>query len=559
MPTTVPAMNLAHWPAMLSRHLALPETSLYANLDIAARRYPDRDALIYYGGRISWRELKRQVDVLAAFLQHRCDVGPGDRVAIFMQNSPQFVIALYAVLRADAVAVPVNTMNKIEEVRHVVRDSGSRVAIFGQELRAEIQPLLGGELAHGIVAAYVDYIDPTSNLPLPDVVAAAAVTVDGAVAWRDALRESRPPHPHRAGPDDPAVMPYTSGTTGHPKGCRHTHRSVMHTAIAGPAMCRTPKDAVVLAALPMFHVTGMQNGINTPVWLGCTTVVMTRWDKRCAAMLIERHRVSSWTAIPTMLFDFLNQPDLDARDLRSLQILTGGGAAMPKAVAERIRALWGIDYVEGYGLSETMAPTHLNPSDRPKPQCLGLPLFDTVAFVVDPATLEPLPTGEVGEILVSGPQVMRGYHGRPEADAECFVDIDGQRFFRTGDLGHVDDEGYFFMVDRLKRMINASGYKVWPAEVEGMLYAHPAVLEACIIGYEDPHRGESVKALVVRRPGQELDADGLTAWARERMAAYKVPHAVEFVDTLPKNGAGKVLWRELQQREYARAAAESAA
>jgi len=546
-------MNLSHSPPGVPRHLELPETSLYSNLEISALRYPRRVATHYYGGMLSYAELKRQVDVLAGYLQQACGVKRGDRVALYMQNSPQFIVAMYAILRADAMVVPVNTMNMAQEVAHIVRDSGSKVAIFGQEMAGNIVALLGDALAHGIVATYSDYIDPATDLPLPDVVVADAIVIPGTTAWRDALAEGHEPGPHLAGPDDLAVLPYTSGTTGAPKGCIHTHRSVMHTLIAGPEWVLSPKDSVALGALPMFHVTGMQNCMNTPVYAGCSIAIMTRWDKHCAAMLIERFRVTSWTAIPTMLFDFLNQPDLDERDLSSLHILTGGGAAMPKAVAERIKALWGIPYVEGYGLSETMAPTHLNPTHRPKSQCLGIPICDTEAIVVDPATLEELPVGSVGEILVAGPQVFLGYHGNADATALAFVEVGGKCYFRTGDLGKVDEEGYFFMVDRLKRMINASGYKVWPAEVEAFLYAHPAVLEACVIGYSDAHRGESVKALVVMRPGQEIDEAGLIAWSREQMAAYKVPHAVEFLDALPKSATGKVQWRDLQEREQTKA------
>ena len=537
-----------HWPPGLPHHLELPRTSLYENLAISARRYPQRPATLYYGGALDYAQLAAQVDALAGFLQQRCGVARGDRVALFMQNCPQFVVAVYAILRADAVVVPVNSMNRLEEVRHIVRDSGARTALVAQELAPELLPLRGELLDHVVVATYSDYIDAGTDLPLPGVVAQPRQAFEGAIAWNAALAAGLAPSAHQAGPDDLAVMPYTSGTTGAPRGCLHTHRSVMHTAVAGPEWCFVPKDTVVLASLPMFHVTGLQNGINTPVYRGNTMVVMTRWDRRCAALLIERHRAGAWTAIPTMLMDFLAQ-DLSAFDLSSMHVLTGGGAAMPRAVAERIRQLWGIDYVEGYGLSETMAPTHLNPVHRPKPQCLGLPILDTDSRVVDPLTLEQLPTGEIGEIVTHGPQVMLGYHGRPEDDPGSFAEIDGKRFLRTGDLAYVDDEGYFFMVDRLKRMINASGFKIWPAEVEALLYGHPAVQEACVIGMRDAHRGESAKAIVVLREGHDADEAGIIEWARAHMAAYKVPHAVEFRDALPRSATGKVQWRALQEAE----------
>src|SRR5690606_17527926 len=429
-----------HWPPGLPHRLELPRTSLYENLAISARRYPQRPATLYYGGGLDYAQLAAQVDALAGFLQQRCGVARGDRVALFMQNCPQFVVAVYAILRADAVVVPVNSMNRLEEVRHIVRDSGARTALVAQELAPELLPLRGELLDHVVVATYSDYIDAGTDLPLPEVVAQPRQAFEGAIGWNAALEAGLAPSAHLAGPDDLAVMPYTSGTTGAPRGCLHTHRSVMHTAVAGPEWCFVPKDTVVLASLPMFHVTGLQNGINTPVYRGNTMVVMTRWDRRCAALLIERHRAGAWTAIPTMLMDFLAQ-DLSAFDLSSMHVLTGGGAAMPRAVAERIRQLWGIDYVEGYGLSETMAPTHLNPVHRPKPQCLGLPILDTDSRVVDPLTLEELPTGEVGEIVTHGPQVMLGYHGRPEDDPGSFAEIDGKRFLRTGDLAYVDAEG----------------------------------------------------------------------------------------------------------------------
>jgi fatty-acyl-CoA synthase len=311
------------------------------------------------------------------------------------------------------------------------------------------------------------------------------------------------------------------------------------------------QDNVILCSLPLFHVTGMQGSMNVPVYLGATVVLMTRWDRDTAAQLIERYRVDGWTNIATMAIDFLANPHLDRYDLSSLVRIGGGGAAMPEAVARRLKELTGLDYVEGYGLSETIAPTHINPYHRPKRQCLGIPTCNTRSLVINPDTLAVLGPGEVGEIVSSGPQIFQGYWKSPQAIAECFVEIDGARFFRTGDLGRCDEDGYFFIVDRLKRMINASGYKVWPAEVEATMYSHPDVQEACVIGAVDPHRGETVKALVVLRTASRgrVSPEELIGWCRTHMAAYKIPRVIEFVDTLPKSATGKVQWRLLQERE----------
>lgn len=326
----------------------------------------------------------------------------------------------------------------------------------------------------------------------------------------------------------------------------------MCSTVGGVRWFGRSQDDVYLSVLPFFHVTGLTGSLHGPIYAGATMVVLTRWDRHAALLAIERHRVTVWQSISTMMIDFLAQPGLEGRDLSSLLVVRGGGAAMPEAVAEELLRRTGLRYVEGYGMSETMAATHINPPHRPKPQCLGIPVFDVDARIVDPDTLHELPAGEVGEIVVHAPQVMQGYWRPPEANEEAFVQLDGKRFLRTGDLARIDEDGYFFMADRLKRMINASGYKVWPAEVEALLYRHPAVQEACVIGAPDPHRGETVKALVVLRAEHRatVDAAALLAWAHEHMAAYKAPRVIELVDELPKSGSGKVLWRELQEREW---------
>jgi fatty-acyl-CoA synthase len=407
-----------------------------------------------------------------------------------------------------------------------------------------------------IVGACSDYVREDTDLPLPEFVRAPrqAISHPTVSAWTAALAAGCAPGDHTARPEDLAVMPYTSGTTGEAKGCMHTHLNVQATTVPYGRWRSVQDGSVILSALPLFHVTGMQGGMNAPIHLGATLVVLSRWDRTCAAMQIERTRVTNWTAITTMLVDFLANPELSNYDLSSLQVLGGGGAAMPEAVARRLESTIGLPFIEGYGLSETMAPSHINPAHRPKRQCAGIPFFNTDARVLDVETSRELAPNEVGEIVVHGPQVFQGYWRKEEATRNAFIEHDGKRFFRTGDLGYYDQEGYFFITDRLKRMINCSGFKVWPAEVESMLYAHPAIREACVIASRDAYRGETVKALVVLNSGANgtITAEEIIGWARAKMAAFKVPRIVEFVDELPKTATGKILWRRLQESENAK-------
>jgi len=550
--------HYAHWPPGLHFEVKVPAHSVYQSLAAGAAQWPDATALYYYGREVSYAELCREAGRVAGFLQGRCGVKKGDRVLLYLQNSPQFVIGYYAILRADAVVVPVNPMNLTEELRHYVEDAEARVAIAGQDRLAQIAPLLGQGLEHIVVATYSDYF-VEAGFPVPGFVRAPREVPgrDAIVAWRDAAGAGLAPGEHRAGPDDLAVMPYTSGTTGKPKGCMHTHRNVQATAVAYLLWRGAGEASVALSALPMFHVTGMQAGMNGPICKGAAIVIMSRWDRDCAGMLIERAKVTNWSGITTMLVDFLSNPALGKYDLSSLKVLGGGGAAMPEAIARKLEEVIGLPYVEGYGLSETMAPSHINPPHRPKRQCGGIPIFNTDARVIGIEKHEELGPNEVGEIIVHGPQVFQGYWRQPEATAEAFIEHDGKRFLRTGDLGYYDDEGYFFITDRLKRMINASGFKVWPAEVEAMLYAHPAIQEACVIAARDGYRGETVKAVIVLKKEAKNDVvpTDITDWARERMAAFKVPRVVEFVDELPKTATGKILWRKLQEDENRKAVA----
>jgi fatty-acyl-CoA synthase len=537
--------------------LTAPATNLFYNAEVSARRYPDKPFLVFYDTAVTFAQLLDEAERVAGFLEGPCGVRKGDRVLLLMQNSPQFVIGYYAILRANAVVVPLNPMNLTKEILRYAQDAGTSTIIVSQELYPRVEPLLGKSvLQSAIVAAYSDYLQQPTTLTVPDFVAAPRVelTAPGVTLWRDVLAGGLRPGPLTAGPDDLCVMPYTSGTTGEPKGCMHTHRSTMHTLIAGMRWFSLQPETTLMAVAPLFHVTGMQGGMNGPLYVGNTVIMLPRWDRSAAAECVQRYRIASWTAIPTMIQDFFANPDIAKYDLSSIRRLTGGGAAMPAAVAQRLLDM-GVTYYEGYGLSETMGATHLNPGEHPKKQCLGIPIYGVDSRVVDPVTLQELAPGEVGEIITHGPQVFLGYWNKPEDTAQAVVEIDGKRFLRTGDLGRADEDGYFFIVDRLKRMINASGFKVWPTEVESQMYQHPAIMEACVIGAQDAHRGETVKAVIVLRPDWRgrIDERAIIDWCRENMAAYKYPRIVEFVDALPKSGAGKIMWRELQDRENAAA------
>jgi len=549
-------LHFKFWPKNLPHDITVPDTSLWYNIEVSAKRFPNRPCIVFYDKTITYAEFQQQAEHLAGFLQKKCGVKRGDRVALDMQNCPQFVLAYYAILRADAMVVPVNPMNLTTELEHMADDSGAKVIICAQEVFPQVMPLLDkGKFKHAIVACYADYLAHATDLKVPEIIAAERKTFPGSdlTLWSDVLTQKIKPAPHLATGDDLCVMPYTSGTTGNPKGCVHKHRSVMFNVISVPQWYHMIPDECILAVLPFFHVTGMENSMNTPLYCGSTIVILPRWDREVAAQLIQRYRVNRWTVVPTMVVDFVASPNLDKYDLTSLYGIGGGGAAMPEAVAQELERRRGITFIEGYGLSETMAPTHINPENNPKKQCLGIPIFNTDSRVVDPETLKELAVGEVGEIISHGPQVFEGYWNKPEANAQCFVDIDGKRFFRTGDLGRMDEDGYFFLVDRLKRMINASGFKVWPAEVEAMFYAHPAVKEAAVIAKKDDRRGETVKVVIALKDGFKgsVTEDEIIEWARQNMAAYKVPRFVAFIDALPRSGTGKIQWRALQEQENA--------
>jgi fatty-acyl-CoA synthase len=482
----------------------------------AASRSPDKAATVFQGETFTYREVLARVEALASHLQRDCGVTKGERVLLDLQNGPDYIVALFGVLRADAVAVPVSPANVAGELAHYLADSGARVAITEREVAERF-----------------------SGAPLDELI-----VMDD---WRPG--DARPASSTSA-PGDLCLMPYTSGSTGQPKGCMHTHVTCLHN-IAGSALWKhVTQESVALATAPFFHVTGLVHSFLATVYAGGTIVIQRRWDPLEAARLVERHRCTHWDNVPTMVVDLLSHPEALRHDVSSLKWIFGGGSAMPEAIAQKLYEVCGVRYIEGYGMTETISQTHINPPQNPKKQCLGIPTFDTESLVVDPDTLRVLGPGEAGEIVVRGPQLLIGYWQKEEAFAESWVEIEGRRYFRTGDLGRTDEDGYFFISDRLKRMINAAGYKVWPAEVEAAMYQHPAIKECCVIAAPDARRGETVKAVVVLKPGAAASAEEIVEWARSRMAAYKAPRLVEFADALPRTPSGKLMWRTLQEAAF---------
>ncbi|WP_223587785.1 long-chain fatty acid--CoA ligase [Neobacillus bataviensis] len=546
-----------YWPK-LAKSLKVPSTSLYDNLQVSARRYPEQDAIYYYGNKLTYQELDAEVNALAGYLEHKLGVRTGDKVLLFMQNSPQFIIGYYAIIRANAVVVPINPMLVANELEFYIRDCGIKTAIAGQELYDRVQPLLSRtSLENLLIAAYSDYKgeDFQGVLPTEVELPRATFTEANHYHWCDAIQANLTPSEHTSKGDDLAVLPYTSGTTGLPKGCMHTNKTVQANTVGCYHWSQSTPNAIHLMTLPLFHVTGMVHSMHMPIYSGSTIVIMTRWNRDTAVDLIKKLGCTHWVTIATMIVDFLANPKLTAEDISTLTSISGGGAALPEAVGEKLYKLSGLRFVEGYGLSETIAQTHFNPAERPKMQCLGIPSFDVDAKIIDPASGKELGVGEVGEIIVNGPQVMVGYYNRDDENRSSFIDLDGKKFFRTGDIGRYDEEGYFFIVDRVKRMINASGFKVWPTEVESYLYKHPAIHQACVVGVPDPRRGETVKAFVILNEGFEgkVTEEEIIEWSKENMAAYKYPRYIEFRKQFPMTSSGKILWRTLQDEEKAKA------
>ncbi|NQU13991.1 MAG: AMP-binding protein [Desulfobacteraceae bacterium] len=538
---------LSAWPNDLPRQLELVEKPLHEFLRESAKRHPEKAAVNYYGNQISFQQVDDLSDRLAAAL---CDMGlkKGDRVSLFLENCPQFVIAYYGVLKAGGVVVAANPMFKEDELKHELQDAGATIIVALDHLYPMIRNIQGyTSLSHVIVTSYWDYLPDNPALPVHPSMEAPKEVFPQTHEFLDLMEKYSPDPPHvEVGMrEDLALLQYTSGTTGLPKGAMITHYSLLHNTVGSAVWNNIAGDDIHLSVLPFFHVTGMMHSMNMPIYTGTTNVMLSRFDTSTAMKAIATFGCTTWASITTMNLAVINAPDVGEYDLRSLRHCMSGGAPIPEEILKKWRKIVGTELVEGYGLSETISQTHVNPSSNPRYGSVGIPHFGVECQVIDVETGDDCPLGSEGELLVKGPMITRGYWNKPEETAEVLRD----GWLATGDIVKMDEDGYFYIVGRKKDMIKASGYSVFPAEVEALLYEHPAVSEVAVIGIPDPYRGENIKAFIILRSEykRKVSEEKVIAWAREKMAAYKYPRIVEFVEALPKTGSGKILKRVLRE------------
>ncbi|WP_330456882.1 AMP-binding protein [Streptomyces sp. NBC_00820] len=524
-----------------------PADSLVHALRHAVDEAPDRTFLTYFDARLSYREADELSDSVAAHLAER-GLERGDRVAVLLQNSPHFVLAVLGAWKAGATVVPVNPMYKSAEVAHVLRD-GEVAALICSDRAWESylrETASGSPVRIVLTGCERDFQtrDDTRVLGFERLPQAPDADDLVAVARRGGKApEGRAPHP-----DDIALISYTSGTSGTPKGATNTHRNIMHNAERQRTGLALPEAPVYYALAPLFHITGMVCQFGACLVSAGTLVLTYRFDTGVVLEAFAEHRPHYTVGPSTAFMALAAHPDVTPEHFASFVNISSGGAPVPPALVERFRERFGPYIRVGYGLTECTAPCASVPPGLEAPVdpvsgtlSVGLPGADTVVRILDDQGAE-VPLGEQGEIVVRGPQVVPGYWRRPEATAETFPDGE----LRTGDIGFMDEQGWLYVVDRKKDMINASGFKVWPREVEDVLYTHPAVREAAVVGVPDGYRGETVKAYISLRPGAETAPDDLAAWCKERLAAYKYPRQVEILPDLPKTASGKILRRELR-------------
>lgn len=542
---------LGRYESGLPGEIAPSFSNALAMFTAAAASAAEKPFVHYFGSTITFEAADRLSGGLAQGLRG-LGIVRGERVAVYVQNVPQFVLAQLAAWKLGAIVVPVDPMLKHRELDFVLNDSGAAVLVTLERLYRDVAAavLPGTSVRVVVTTSELDFLDA----PLPALL--AGIERSRPAETYDLLELARAHGDERLdsvdlGPDDVAFLTYTSGTTGPPKGAMNTHRNVVFAAHAYRDWIHLDEDDVVLGVAPLSHITGLIAHIAVATLVPMPLVLFYRFDVDILLDLVERYRATFTVASITAFIGLMNHPTAPERDLSSFVKLYSGGAPIAPTTVEAYERLFGTYIHSVYGLTETTSPSHIVPFGSRAPVDprsgalgVGVPIFNTMSTIVDESRRE-LNVGETGEIAISGPQVVPGYWNKPEETKQT---MPGAVLY-TGDVGFMDENGWFYVVDRKKEMINAAGYKVWPREVEDVLYAHPAVREAAVVGVPDAYRGETVEAFVSLKADRSVEESELIAFCKERMAAYKYPRRIEILDELPKTASGKILRRELRDRE----------
>jgi long-chain acyl-CoA synthetase len=507
-------------------------------LEDSARNYPERSAVVLGDQRLSYAQVNAAANQVANMLAAR-GIGPGDKVALSCPNLPYFPVVYYGILKAGAVVVPLNVLLKGREIAYHLRDSqaSAYLCFLGTpELPMGAEGFAGFQQAEGCEHFLLITADPATPSPIE-----GAETLGQAVAGLSPVFESV-----LAAETDPAVILYTSGTTGQAKGAELSHSNLLLNALTCNRLFRsTPGTDTHLLVLPLFHSFGSSVNMNAGFATAATLVLLPRFDPAAAVRLLQSEDVTFFAGVPTMYWGLLNAltEDVDvAKIARTMRVAVSGGSSLPLEIIKAVKERFGLTILEGYGLSETSpVATFSDPDSDPRPGSIGIPIWGVEVKLIDESWHTVEGVDEIGEIAIRGHNIMRGYYNRPEATAEVMRD----GWFRSGDLGRRDKDGFYYVVDRAKDMIIRGGFNVYPREIEEVLMTHPAVSLAAVIGVPHPSHGEEVKAVVIRNSGATVTEEELVAWGREQMAAYKYPRIVEFVDSLPMTATGKLLKRAL--------------
>lgn len=542
---------LQHYPLEIPASMEYPNKSLFSFLEETVRHYPHAVAMDFLGKKITYHSLLLKVYRFAHILK-KLGVKKGDRVAIMLPNCPQSVIAYYGTLAMGAVVVQVNPLYVERELKHQLRDSGAKVIVALDLLYSRVMAVRKEtDLRYLLITSI------SASLPFPknllyslrlkkDRMKPTVTYNDTVLSLEEWMRQSSDlPIEEPADPgEDLALLQYTGGTTGLAKGVMLTHANLVANTLQAKAWLHEMKESEekILAALPLFHVYGMTVVMNLSIFIGGQMILLPKFEAGQVLETIAQKKPTLFPGAPTMYIAILHHPKVESYDISSIKACISGSAALPFEVQQRFEQLTGGRLVEGYGLTEASPVTHANPVwGRRKNGTIGLPWPDTECQIIHLETGDPLPAGEIGELIVKGPQVMKGYWNRPKETNDTLQD----GWLHTGDIAKMDEEGYFQIIDRKKEMIIAGGFNIYPREVEEVLYEHPSVQEAAVAGVPDEYRGETVKAWLVLKKGCEVTKEELDSYCRTKLAAFKVPRIYEFRDELPKTLVGKVLKRSL--------------